>query len=355
MALVWIDGFDEINPTTGDEGLLNSSGYQGAQGFESTTATRTGNGVALRLSENTLSAAVGTITKVVAGRDEYILGFGFRNDGFIRFREFLFFAFDNFNGTVRDHLKIAVNDSAGITVRRGEDNAFLGSTESNAISQDVWHYMEVRVKISATAGEVEIRIDECTKLQLTGVNTQHSGAGTNINHITFTSSGGSFIGRGVSLDDLYIIDKDPGEYTDFLGDVAVATLFPNAPGDDSDFTVVNETANYLAVDDVGGSDGNATYVVSSTVGHKDLYNLDDLPANILEVKAVQITGRVRKEGAGGAQFRLVLKNGATEAFGPDQFTTTQFKTFHEVFELDATGANWSIAAGDAAQIGVEVR
>jgi hypothetical protein len=157
------------------------------------------------------------------------------------------------------------------------------------------------------------------------------------------------------LDDVYLCDTGGSRNNDFLGDVRVVTLRPNADTGQADFTPSAGSVHYPMVAEAPDDDGDASYVESGTVGHKDLYGYQDLAASAAAIMAVQVATVTRKDDAGSRSLRTVLKSGPTMANGAIRVLGTPYALYDDRFEIDpATGAAWTKAGVDALEAGVEV-
>ena len=122
-----------------------------------------------------------------------------------------------------------------------------------------------------------------------------------------------------------------------------------------DFTPSAGSVHYSLVAEAPDDDGDASYVESGTVGHKDLYGYQDLTGTPAAIMAVQLATVARKDDAGSRSLRAVLKSGATTANGATRVLGTSYALYDDRFEVDpATGAAWTKAGVDALQAGVEV-
>jgi hypothetical protein len=157
------------------------------------------------------------------------------------------------------------------------------------------------------------------------------------------------------FDDVYFCYTSGSRNNDFLGDVRVVTLRPNADMTQADFTPSVGSVHYSLVAEAPDNDGDATYVESGTVGHKDLYGYQDLTGTPAAILAVQLATVARKDDAGGRSLRAVLKSGATTANGTTRVLGTSYALYDDRFEVDpATGTAWTKAGVDALEAGVEV-
>jgi hypothetical protein len=237
---------------------------------------------------------------------------------------------------------------------RGLQTGTLLATSSQPLGAALWTFLEVKATIADSGGLVQVRLDGTQVLSFTG-DTRNAGT-AEIATVRFSnhhiSSGNRHTLR---LDDVYVCDTSGGRNDDFLGDVKVVTLRPNADTAQVDFTPSTGSVHYALVAEAPDDDGDASYVESGTVGHKDLYGYQDLTGSPAAIMAVQVATVARKDDAGSRSLRAVLKSGATTANGTTRVLGTSYALYDGRFEVDpATGAAWTKAGVDALQAGVEV-
>ena len=241
-----------------------------------------------------------------------------------------------------------------LRVYRGLQTGILLGTSSQPLAVELWAFLELKATIADSGGLVEVRLDGSTVLNFTG-DTRNAGT-AEIATVRFSNH---FVASGtrhtLRLDDIYFCDISGGRNDDFLGDVRVVTLRPNADTAQADFTPSTGSAHFSLVAEAPDDDGNASNVESGTVGHKDLYGYQDLTSTPAAIMAVQVATVARKDDAGGRGLRAVLKSGATTANGATRVLGTSYALYDDRFEVDpATGTAWTKAAVDALEAGVEV-
>tara|TARA_R110000772_G_C13310278_1_gene440221 strand:- start:12926 stop:15094 length:2169 start_codon:yes stop_codon:yes gene_type:complete len=103
--------------------------------------------------------------------------------------------------------------------------ASLGVSAGPAVVAGTWHHVEARIVISATVGEIEIRVDEVVVLNLTNLNTGSTAlTQAFIGIVKTTTAGGATVPTEVYYDDV-IVRNTSGTYNNtFMGDLRVATL-----------------------------------------------------------------------------------------------------------------------------------
>lgn len=179
------------------------------------------------------------------------------------------------------------NTSSGFDIRRDTTQI---ATDTDKIGSD-FHHIEIKVFSDASAGTVEIKIDGSSVYSGTGLNT----GGQDITNIYFGRAGCYYSG-------VFIAD-------DWVGQLRPMLLKP-ASDDSVQLTPSAGSDNYAMVDE-NAQDGDTTYVESDTVGHKDLYNFEDLPAGYTPYVA-SVVMVARESDAGGKSLKLIAKQDSTE-------------------------------------------
>lgn len=227
----------------------------------------------------------------------------------------------------------------------------LGVT-TTVLNPSTWYYIEMRVFIDDTAGQIEVRVNGTTELNLTGIDTKHQAS---IDYASvFMFGGGGSTGAVRRYDDFYMrtSSSSTAESGGFLGDVKVKPYYPNADGTYTAMTCSTGTTHYTLVDE---SVPNTTdYVSSSTALTKDSYNFQDA-SETGSIKAVQVSAYAYKMDAGFRGAEVFIKSGATEVFGTSQPLSTTAKYVQKLWDQDPnTSADWSQTNLNAAEFGVRI-
>jgi hypothetical protein len=300
MALLFIEGFDAVSvPQLQDRGWLTAyysfnsvgSGY---------SRWPTGQGWA---TSNCLGWIRYDGLKKTP-RNEIYLGFamykaGNSTPGVSNGEPFLVFDDENNVG----HIRVRVTPTYGITVVNNAGTVTLGTTADNLILNRTWMYLEFRVKIHDTAGEVQIRINEQTVLNETGLDTK--GAGTD-------KIGGIYINCiyndiDVYFDDLYIDDAQ------FHGSVRVRTFMPDSAGTYAQWTRSGGSNDYECVDEAPSNE-DTDYIYSVTKGHKSSFGITT--GIIPTVKGMQMSHHLRASASGVRRVRPFVRSGGADYEGP---------------------------------------
>lgn len=240
-------------------------------------------------------------------------------------------------------------------------NNTLLNTGATILSNNVWYYVECKVKIATgTSGTYEVRLNGVAEFSSGAANT--SGAGTTQANILYVngnkvnSGAGGYSGPVTRIDDLYLCDSSGSVNNDFLGDIRVEALFPNGNGNSSQFTGSdgNSTDNYLLVDE-STPNGDTDYVADATVGDKDTYAFTNPTPTSGSVFGVQICHYSRKTDAGTRSARSLARLSGTDADnGSDQALSTSYLYYCDMRETKPGGGSWSLSDVSSAEFGVKV-
>jgi hypothetical protein len=230
--------------------------------------------------------------------------------------------------------------SAVLEARRGA--TVLGT--SAVLVPSTWHHIELKVTIHGSTGTFELRVNEVVQFALTGQNTQGQVSGG----ITGVRLGGS----SANYDDWYILDTTGATAADFLGDTRITTIRPTADSS-VQFTRSAGATNFSCVDDT--TVDAVDYVSSSTVGHRDVYDLTDLTGTPA-VYAVMPTAWALKTDAGTRGIKVGIKtSGGTEVQTADTALTTTTNPYSlAVQNTTPAAAAWTYTAVNAIQLTLEL-
>jgi hypothetical protein len=259
---------------------------------------------------------------------------------------------------IQGQIGLVVTTDGKLRVGRGSANGagLSSATElgvgTTLLSAATWYYIEVRVFIDSSAGQVEVRVNGVTDINVSGVNTQNQ----SFNYASVLALMGGNGSNAISkyFDDLYVRTSSSGsaEAAGFLGDVKVKPYYPNADGTYSGMTCSTGTTHNTLVKET--SPNLTDYVYSSTALTKDSYNFQDA-AETGTIKAVQLSAYCYKVDAGFRGVDVFIKSGATEVYAASQTLSTTPKYATKVFEQDPnTSSDWSQTNFNAAEFGVRI-
>ncbi|MDO8562376.1 MAG: hypothetical protein Q7S25_00875, partial [Candidatus Limnocylindria bacterium] len=232
----------------------------------------------------------------------------------------------------------------------------LLATSAGTYPANVYNFIEFKVTINSVTGSYEVRVNGAVdaNLSASGVNTRGVGTNNSTNMLRVGGVAGANT-LGAYIDDLYICDLSGAANNDYLGDVRVQALLPNAAGAHSQWTPSGgAVANYTMVDEATPND-DTDYNSDATVGDIDTYAFSDLTPTTGTVKAVQTVIDARKDDAGTRTIAPVVREGGVDYVGPNHNVGTTYAFQMDIYETDpATAAAWTVAAVNGDEFGVKV-
>ena len=328
--------------------MLNSLQYHSNGWSLSNFVRSAGNG---QSGLTSFRATLGAFTDVVfsyVAETHVVFGWCFRRNQLADDRLFQV----NLAGT--QLLRVTTSASGQLVVATGTGNGTeQGRTAPGLINLDVECYIEIRVKHSATIGEVEIRVNgnPTAALSLTSLNT-----GTSSDQIGLSGGGGGI--RDHSAPYFLVVDGTPPNT--FLGHIRYGALDPTGNGNSSVLVGSdgNSVDNYLLVDDGAGgitNDADTTYVESATTGQKDTYGMENIPTTPLTIVAIATVLIAKKTDAGTRSVKAVIRRSGTDYDGVAAFLGTSYDAHVALVLTDpSTAAAWTEAGINAMEVGVKV-
>lgn len=352
MSIFFADGFDHYG--TGNAGRANmlkrnyieANGSNPSQGvFPQTTMTRTG-GTALGGDDET-----GFVLRIAFSEPKDVLGVA------------MAFALDNLPSSESDTaLRIMrISDTANqqlcaITVAttgalrvRNAAGAILFSSAAGVITAGGFNHIEARFIFANDDGEVEVRVNEVTVIDIQDVNI---GPPATAEQFSWRDGAGSAGFDTAYLDDLVLWDDLGTDNNDFLGDVSVFTHMPNADTAQADWSPSTGSTGYVIIDDIPP---DSDYLEATVAGDRSDFEMPTFAVgNVIAVKAVQRFSLVKKNGAGTSTFRQGVQSDTTDVFGAVHSPGTAEGYYNDVFERNPDGnVAWDVAAVEDMRIILE--
>lgn len=205
--------------------------------------------------------------------------------------------------------------------------AGLDHRSDPCIAAGGYHHFEAKGKVHASTGFVEVRINEVTVLNVTGVDSHATGAAEVSQFrwgmypvVTDTVS------TSMNLDDAFAWDTDASDpentVIDFIGDKGCYYLPVNADTAEADWLLSTGVTGYELLDELTPND--ADYIYDNTGVARSIFGVAPLPANVAEVIAMMPVMRARKEESGSVTIRAGVVVGASESYTPDNSPSTAF-------------------------------
>ena len=256
-----------------------------------------------------------------------------------------------------DQIIFTLGTDGAIVVYRSGANApgstftatLLGRTVP-IIGAGAYQHIEIYAKAgNGSDGAIEIRVDEVTRLNLTGIDTVFT------SNVEFSQAkwgrylNGATIPGAIDLVDVYCNDTtdDSSGCNTFVGDVKSGVIMVNADTAQADFTLSSGVSGYELLDETPPNDSD--YITTAGTTAESDFGLADTPANISEILTVRPFDRAWKDDAGTAEIAPNLKSNAVKATVSGQPITTAPAYYDSNVPLNPdTGAPWTGAELDAA-------
>ncbi|MBY0560014.1 hypothetical protein [Hyphomicrobium sp.] len=365
MALIWMDGFDSYGPVVAARGVYNnaafntlmlSSGYVFCQGVGVENDTRTGYGKSLWMTWDSLGTPSDWRLAFLP-KDEIIVGFAFKFTS-TDLANIIEFQFDDRLGTVTPQMRVYANAEGGISLSADGGTTLTAASGPNIIFPNVWQYLEIRYRPNKTEGTIIVKVEGQTCIQFDGKTSQMT-TPNQVNMIRFRTPAGEFnIGTQQNpvkrYDDLYVCDTLGSGFNTFQGDVivhSVKVVSDQGPNSLSQFG--GEVGHYAAVDEFPPDD-DVSYLYTNTLGDREMFGIDALPANIVDVLAVSTHVRAKKDAPGTSALQCVTQYQTHEARGAVQPLAVQYTTKNQFLEQCPDGTGWTKAKAEALVVGFEV-
>lgn len=227
---------------------------------------------------------------------------------------------------------------------RAIDSTFPVKTLNPVVTSDTWYHIEVIVDF---LGSTEVHVDEFRVLAVTtGVDT------TNPAVPALDDFSVAFYGAtsNTTVYDDIVARASPYYPPEPLKKHHIHTLLPDGVGNGADWT-----GTYADIDDpFGSSDGDSTYISSSTNLDLSNFTVETMPVVATEVHGVQVTAEARNSGTGVRSIKTNFRgSGATQETTGEFSLSNGYTTKRALFGGTSKGF-WGPGALCGLQIGVKL-
>jgi len=381
MAIVWMDGFDAYGPDNTDvTSLITSSGYTQWSGSftpNPTTSSNTRDGIGFSMNPNA-GGHNGYLCGIIRNfplKYGLVVGFAYYTAD-NSFNAIMQFGYGDGRGFQFALCNIFANALGGITACVGlneqladpgtyigaAQGSTIGISEPNILFPGTWQYIEIYYVPLVTGGTLQIKVDGRMVINNnatlpTSFNYHYPGTGIFldfnwVNSVMFLNTNPN--GQNQLIDDLYICDLLGGSFNNFLGDVAVRTVFPNADATPNSFSQVGGGAGHFTTIDEQTPDGDASYLTASASGSREMFALSTFPSDVIDVLAVAVNVRASKDTSGYAYYATEIEYSGTTLDGGTTTVSQAYQTYQTVFQTSADGSPWSTGKAQATAIGFKI-
>lgn len=240
-------------------------------------------------------------------------------------------------------------DNYSAIILRDHNNNILGNTPPGVLYKNDFSWLSIKITANPTAGLVEIKnAFGDTIFSYTG-NTLGAADSSEIESV-YIGNHGSFV------DNLIICDTTGTIFNDHLTDHVILTLLPNGPGDVTQWSATGAPSVWEAIDEQSGN-GDTDYASTNQSLRTFLVNVQDLPHQETNYKAIAVLNRVRRDDSGLWYIRNKIKTGGNEYEGPEFGVDNSNYLDVVSFWVNnpSTGSPWTATEIDALQIGAKSR
>lgn len=208
-------------------------------------------------------------------------------------------------------------------------------SDTNTTEEWTWYHVEVKIVFDdTTGGSVIVRVNETEVINQTGIQTYKSGGDSDGNFSFSQIKIEKGLHNTFFMDDLFILDGEGSVANDFIGDVRVDTVYPNANGDYINFDPnPSDNSNWENVkpylyDIYNNADKHATHTLRSfdyTAPGADIntynesldtvrecYNHESLLSLNKPIFGIQTNSIFRKTDAGQKRVEQFIRVGSTD-------------------------------------------
>lgn len=235
---------------------------------------------------------------------------------------------------------------------------------TDPIQQATWHRLEMKVVLSHTNGSVEIRLDESTVASVSGVKTT-SLVSALANQVEFVAHSQATTSSVYAIDDIVILNSTAETITfegftvstaDFIGDVAIGSMYVEAAGSNSAWTPNGASPNYACVDEADVRNGDTDYVSASGTAVIDEYATRWAQLAHGHMLGLQLGVHARIASAGLRTLKHSVRASSTRSAdsGRDLTSTSYVYTWSVWSYNPVTGLAWTAEVLDGLEVGQEL-
>ena len=243
------------------------------------------------------------------------------------------------------NLSVLCQTTGDISVFKGDQSngTTLTTTSAPSIKAGTWNHVEVQATFNGSTGSVEVRVNGVAVISLSGINTLSdasevagaSGGAANCGYVGYpgrSNASGGAAWVDVYYDDIYTYDMLGSYNNDWIGDIKVHPLRPNADTAQADWT-----GSYTDIDD-STVDDEDTYVSAGAPGSPSEltseFELENLPTTGGTIRAVVVSNRIRKDTAGAVDYQAGVVSSGVDGKGTTRALSPVYQRERDIFETD---------------------
>lgn len=250
---------------------------------------------------------------------------------------------------------IYLGTDGSIIAYRGGDSgivtfeATLLGRSDPVVGAGAYMHFEHYLKIGDSDGAYELRVNEVTVLNLTGIDTDNGGGEVSQVTVGRNTDGPIFSNSPVDMADCYVNDTtdDGSGCNAFVGDVKSGVIMVNGDTAQADFAKSTGSVGYSLIDDIPPDDTD--YISTSSATAESDFALQNGPGNLSEILTARPFMRSWKDDAGTCMIAPSMISNSTKATVADQPITTAPAYYDSNVPFDPdTGVPWTASGLNAA-------
>lgn len=224
-----------------------------------------------------------------------------------------------------------------------QDCIIVGSGQAR-LQKEVWYVIEIRIKSHNATGFIEVRVDGVTDIQFSGCTAP---AGYN-----WSDRMGWYCFWSYFIDDIVVNDTTGSNNNSWPDQMKVVLLKPTSQGDYSEWNKEGALLGYDCVNDVPKN--ASTYVYSTISGQREMYQLEDMPAEANSIAVVRGSSWANRSSKNLSQLDFEVKTHGSIYTSPNQ--GLYLAPHHTSYAWDVnpnTGAAWTVDEVNNVQGGIK--
>ncbi len=283
-------------------------------------------------------SAPSSLRKNFSASQEVVASFAFRISSLVG-NQTVCQLFDSTTSTVQ--FSIILTNATGV-LRFARGTTVLIGSSGPAIAVDTWYYVEVGCLVDNSAGAFDVVVHDGTtvlgSIAATGIDTQ--------NTATATVDGLIFSNANLFVSDVHLLTGSGYDVADFYGDSKIVTLYPDAAGSASAWTIGGTTPAATNFESVGEdlADELMTAVETRTANNRDFHQHDDLDPTVATVNVVAHTMQVRKDDTATRGLKHSYRSGGATVSDGSEVVLGDWEFVQRIMEQNpVTAAAWARA------------
>lgn len=202
------------------------------------------------------------------------------------------------------------------------------------LQNQTWYVIELRIKSHNTIGAIEVRVDGITDISFSGCTAPAGG-------YNYSDRMGWYAFDGYFIDDVVVNDTTGSNNNSWPNQMKIVLLKPNSEGDYSQWDKEGGLLGYDNVNNVPSDP--STYVYSTTSNEREMYHLESVPDEALEIAVVRSSAWTNRASKNLSQIIYEVKTGGSIYSSPGQ--NLYLSPHHISYAWDVnpdTGNPWTV-------------